>query len=301
MEKMLNFYNSVLLIFSCLLSDCTFQGSAAIDVQDQAATNEHDTHLEMFPVRPIDGFATLNDPYYIGAIGTNTRHENIDDYVPGGHLGNDIVAPLGSPVVAPVTGLVVLVRRDPTAENGLGVVIKRGAVNFYGTHFSSVSSSLRVGEVIRAGQQIAKLGNTGVPTGFGHVHFSIFEGDTNPDDPFQGYVDGSIDPFTQLTQALEDNLIAKNFPDLPKEGGVCGPDLLPASTWQAVRETCHAQEPQKCNQQDGYRCVWNATNHAAIAELCVNARWAILSNRALDDASCNACNNARVNGACVPP
>jgi murein DD-endopeptidase MepM/ murein hydrolase activator NlpD len=85
------------------------------------------------------------------------------------HEGIDIAAPLGTPIVAPASGLVI----DVNTEDGYGkyVSIDHG----YGviTRYAHCSKILvRIGQRVRRGDQIALVGNTGLSTS-PHLHYEI--------------------------------------------------------------------------------------------------------------------------------
>jgi len=85
------------------------------------------------------------------------------------HLGQDIAAPIGTPIYAATSGVV---KRAGTATGfGLAVYIlgDDGAVTVYG-HVNRYF--VNAGERVRAGEQIAEVGNRGQLTG-PHLHFEV--------------------------------------------------------------------------------------------------------------------------------
>ena len=85
------------------------------------------------------------------------------------HLGQDIAAPIGTPIYAATSGVV---KRAGTATGfGLAVYIlgDDGAVTVYG-HVNRYF--VTAGERVRAGEQIAEVGNRGQSTG-PHLHFEV--------------------------------------------------------------------------------------------------------------------------------
>ncbi|KWX65571.1 M23 family metallopeptidase [Mycobacterium sp. NAZ190054] len=93
------------------------------------------------------------------------------------HAGIDIANAIGTPVVAAADGVVIAAG----SEGGYGNVVKLrhadGTVTLYG-HNSSLL--VGVGERVMAGDQIAKMGNTGNSTG-PHLHFEVHLGGTRVD------------------------------------------------------------------------------------------------------------------------
>ncbi|MFH1807100.1 MAG: peptidoglycan DD-metalloendopeptidase family protein [Pseudomonadota bacterium] len=118
---------------------------------------------------------------------TNSSH-------PNGHLGVDIFAPKGQPVVSPVSGTVENVGN--TTVGGNCVTIRRGNERFYMAHLDSLAN-LRPGQTINAGDPVGTVGNTGSARGTApHVHFSIYQGQG-------GYSSGSVNPFPYLDAARQ--------------------------------------------------------------------------------------------------
>lgn len=85
------------------------------------------------------------------------------------HAGIDIAAPIGSPIYAITDGTVI--DAGPAQGFGLWVRIRHddGTVSVYGHMYDFFVS---VGERVRTGQQIARVGNRGDSTG-PHLHFEI--------------------------------------------------------------------------------------------------------------------------------
>ncbi|MCC6272555.1 MAG: M23 family metallopeptidase [Deltaproteobacteria bacterium] len=94
------------------------------------------------------------------------------------HLGVDIAAPYGSPVLAPADGRVAFVGRK--GGYGLTVVIDHGGnLTTLFAHNSEIFVS--EGDSVRKGQEISKVGMTGHSTG-PHVHYEV-RVDGNPVNP----------------------------------------------------------------------------------------------------------------------
>ena len=97
------------------------------------------------------------------------------------HWGIDLAAPLGTPIYAAADGVVL--RAGPASGYGNAVYIQDadGDVEIYG-HMKYYD--VQAGDVVSAGDQIAKVGNQGQSTG-PHLHFEIHVGGMNgkPTDP----------------------------------------------------------------------------------------------------------------------
>jgi peptidoglycan LD-endopeptidase LytH len=95
------------------------------------------------------------------------------------HMGNDILAPKGTPVVANVSGVVT--QRDG-AVSGLAYFLAGDDGNrYFGAHLDSFGASGRVS----AGTVIGKVGNTGDAAGGPpHLHFEIHPGGSGYTNPY---------------------------------------------------------------------------------------------------------------------
>jgi murein DD-endopeptidase MepM/ murein hydrolase activator NlpD len=111
---------------------------------------------------------------------------------PGGrtHMGQDVPAPEGTPLVSPRDGTVTdRGYQEGGAGNYLAVKDASRDVSYVFMHL--VTGSLRVGEGDRVarGEQIGRVGSTGDATG-PHLHFEVWIG---------GYADGrAVDPLPYL-------------------------------------------------------------------------------------------------------
>jgi murein DD-endopeptidase MepM/ murein hydrolase activator NlpD len=100
------------------------------------------------------GFGTRADPFTGG-------HAH--------HMGIDFDANIGDPVSAAAGGVVTFAG----VKSGFGNVVEVDHGNGYSTLYGHNSRLLvRAGDVVRAGQEIAKAGSTGRSTG-PHVHFEV--------------------------------------------------------------------------------------------------------------------------------
>ena len=85
------------------------------------------------------------------------------------HMGIDIPAPLGTPVVSADEGTVIFAGYSGSYGNLMKVQHTSGVVTYY-AHLSSFVSG--VGQKVAKGQTIAKMGSTGNSTG-SHLHFEV--------------------------------------------------------------------------------------------------------------------------------
>lgn len=88
----------------------------------------------------------------------------------GNHKGIDIVGPVGSPIYASDEGIVTYAGYE---EGGYGNIVKIDHQNGYQTYYAHCSEVLvSSGDIVKKGDLIAKVGNTGRSTG-AHLHFEI--------------------------------------------------------------------------------------------------------------------------------
>ncbi|GAA2569240.1 hypothetical protein GCM10010210_51130 [Pseudonocardia hydrocarbonoxydans] len=95
------------------------------------------------------------------------------------HNGIDIANAIGTPIYAVTDGVVE--ESGPASGFGMWVVLRHpdGTKSVYG-HINR--SLVQVGDEVRAGEQIAELGNRGFSTG-PHLHFEIHDANDNPMNP----------------------------------------------------------------------------------------------------------------------
>jgi murein DD-endopeptidase MepM/ murein hydrolase activator NlpD len=89
------------------------------------------------------------------------------------HYGMDIANSIGTPIVAAADGVVV--EAGPASGFGLWVRVQHadGTITVYG-HVDTFS--VREGQKVKAGEQIARMGNRGYSTG-PHLHFEVWDAD----------------------------------------------------------------------------------------------------------------------------
>jgi hypothetical protein len=122
-------------------------------------------------------------------------HSN-SDFVAGDHLGNDIWAAEGTPVVATVDGTLTLVGFSSYSGNKVTIIDGCGWYHFY-CHLQSIASGIGNGGSVKAGTVIGYVGKTGTASnGVVHLHYSIY-----PD----GNYDAGVNPW-QYLHAVEQNV-----------------------------------------------------------------------------------------------
>jgi biotin carboxyl carrier protein len=108
------------------------------------------------------------------------------------HQGQDVLAALGTPVVAPLAGTIDTTGYQATAA---GYYVVENAVDghsFFFAHCAHASVAVTPGEAVAQGQQLCHVGQTGDATG-PHLHFELWIGGWRVD-----AASHPIDPLAQL-------------------------------------------------------------------------------------------------------
>jgi murein DD-endopeptidase MepM/ murein hydrolase activator NlpD len=95
------------------------------------------------------------------------------------HNGVDLAGPVGTPIIASMSGKVAMLGYNPTFGKYIILTHPEGFQTLYG-HLDAFR--VQKGESVKQGQRIADMGNSGYSTG-SHLHFSIFRRG-EPIDPF---------------------------------------------------------------------------------------------------------------------
>jgi murein DD-endopeptidase MepM/ murein hydrolase activator NlpD len=104
------------------------------------------------------------------------------------HFGVDIAGAFGSPILAVTDGVVI--EAGPASGFGLWVRIQHadGTISVYG-HMDSIT--IKEGAKVKAGDQIARMGNRGQSTGT-HLHFEIWDASGRKQNPLPWLADRGI-------------------------------------------------------------------------------------------------------------
>ena len=135
--------------------------------------------------------------------------------VPGGwHHGDDLFAPLGTPVVAVTDGVVFSVGWNRVGGWRLWLLDAEGNQYYY-AHLSGYSALARNNHRVRRGQVLGFVGNTGdAITTWPHVHFEVHPNATL----YLGY-DGAVDPTHYLAAWTRLGHVASVPPPVPLPSG----------------------------------------------------------------------------------
>lgn len=137
------------------------QEAAQQEAARQEALRQEELRNRVYP--PVTGVITSN---YGPRWGTT-------------HYGLDIANKIGTPIRAPLAGVVI--DAGPASGFGLWVKIRHddGTITVYG-HINSYS--VREGQRVQGGQVIAEVGNRGISTG-PHLHFEVWSPSGKKVDP----------------------------------------------------------------------------------------------------------------------
>jgi murein DD-endopeptidase MepM/ murein hydrolase activator NlpD len=125
----------------------------------------------------------------------------------GGHLGIDIFAPKGTPLISATDGEVIKVRKKDRGVGGKTVSILTNGIVYYYAHLDSVSNEIKKGDDINKGTFIGTVGDSGNAKGtHPHLHFSMYE-------KRNGYKRGTIDPWPFLKDSLDGGELMVIEPD----------------------------------------------------------------------------------------
>lgn len=88
----------------------------------------------------------------------------------GLHNAVDISAPMDTPIVAPLNGIVSAKYFNNSGGNQ--IIIDSGYAKFGFAHLNRYAEGIKVGSIVSKGQLIGYVGNTGISTGT-HLHFTL--------------------------------------------------------------------------------------------------------------------------------
>ena len=113
------------------------------------------------------------------------------------HLGIDIMAPEGTPVLAAAGG--VIVKRDSSALGGISLYERGldGYTMYFYAHLSRYAPSIKEGDLVRQGDVIAYVGHTGNASASApHLHFGVY----TVTDPNRWWRGRDLNPYLLLTE-----------------------------------------------------------------------------------------------------
>jgi len=174
-------------------------------------------------------------PVDTGASYIDTYGANRSDIYDGWHHGDDLFAPLGTPVVAVATGKLSLVGWNSLGGWRIWLTYAKGN-SFYYAHLSGYARWILHDRNVRAGQVIGFLGRTGDAfTTTPHLHFEV-----HPHQLLKLGYDGAVDPTTYLKSWRVENLPANAIPQAARLRAPKGtPTQEAAVVWDQLLATRH--------------------------------------------------------------
>lgn len=101
------------------------------------------------------------------------------------HKGVDLLAPRGTAIYAALDGLVEVVASGGKGWHGYGKVVFINHGDKFWTLYSHCdTTSVKIGQRVKQGEQIATVGRTGRASGF-HLHFELRDANGSPVDPMR--------------------------------------------------------------------------------------------------------------------
>lgn len=132
-------------------------------------------------------------PVYGQVAWGDTFGASRSDVAGGWHHGDDLFAPLGTPVLAVAHGIVFSVGRERLGGRRLWLRDDRGN-EFYYAHLSAYSPLAVNGAIVQAGDVLGFVGDTGDAVGTPyHLHFEV-----HPVGLLDRGYDGAVDPTSYL-------------------------------------------------------------------------------------------------------
>jgi murein DD-endopeptidase MepM/ murein hydrolase activator NlpD len=156
-----SYFRALMRIYGASTDPLAFEQASAEEVTDEplpmdevAKFHQMETHMPIARMRITSEFGHRSNPFGKG----HTFHRGID-----------LSAPVGTPVYAVAAGTVIRASSDRNYGNVVVINHHNGYKTLYAHNSKLV---VKVGQRVKVGQQIAKVGSTGRSTG-PHLHFEI--------------------------------------------------------------------------------------------------------------------------------
>jgi hypothetical protein len=214
---MKHFFSAVAgaLLLGFLCSEGVLAWSYPLHTITLTNCTDHDCTFSLPKISNADYFSYKNIPLYrqiysMLRLGTYFERRDVGR---GSHQGIDIATATGTPVVVSADGEVIVA--EQRGEWGKVIVIKhqRNGSTLYTTYAHLSEIDVKVGQQVKEGETIGKVGATGNATG-PHLHFQI-EKNQDTNHPFfpvgcQGSIDEIVNEgncFAQVRAATIDPIV----------------------------------------------------------------------------------------------
>ncbi|MFC4069158.1 M23 family metallopeptidase [Actinoplanes subglobosus] len=172
-------YLAGLTALACL-AGCSGEPVAAPAAQQQAPAAAVAAPAEQAVTADVELVAAATKVKYVFPVkAKNASYHKTHS----GYPATDIFAACGKPFVATTSGVVLEVSRvdkykkgkpDGPYNGGKFVsILGDDGVRYYGSHLSSLTTGIKKGVRVKAGQQLGKVGKTGNSSGVCHLHYGI--------------------------------------------------------------------------------------------------------------------------------
>lgn len=161
---------------------------------------------------PDEAFRLRRDLVCVAEDPEFTNDYHFDRHPYRRHKGTDLFAPRGTPVTAPAAGRVVKLDRVDNYDGkrdlgGISVTVQTSSGDrWYLSHLQRIAEGLRVGDRVRAGQLVGRMGTSGNAAGTPpHVHVGLYVpagGGRGPTNPFPSLAAACHGPEAQQAPAL---------------------------------------------------------------------------------------------------
>jgi murein DD-endopeptidase MepM/ murein hydrolase activator NlpD len=136
-----------------------FSGSGTTSTSKTATTK---TGTFLYPIAVVSGHS-------FAPTSTQSFGDNRGDHI---HAGIDIGAPEGTPLLACVSGTIIANAQQPGTGAGNYVILREtGTDRTYSYFHLQYKSAIKVGTAVKQGQQIGRVGTSGMVNKWPHLHF----------------------------------------------------------------------------------------------------------------------------------
>lgn len=178
--SMFSFKHFILILIFFLLTDQSVMAARSSYSVDRSDLD--DDIVEIFPVPVLFGVdKNVLVPDFGDSRGGGTRS----------HEGQDMRAPLGTPIVSPTEAIVISTGFGDSAGNYV-YTANPGGETFRYMHLDTIADIKR-GDKLDIGDFIGTVGDTGnAPDGIYHLHLEVRDDKNTPTDPYERFDDESF-------------------------------------------------------------------------------------------------------------